>query len=74
MTAVAMILKPVDRGWVVALTDGRELARFTGFGARRRAIHYITDSHGFSSAAGASVRWARSRAARGLGKRIPPGS
>ena len=42
MNALAVILKEVDHGWVVALTDGRELARFTGPGARRRAIRYIT--------------------------------
>jgi hypothetical protein len=41
-SAVAVILKPVDRGWAVALTNGRELARFTGPGARWRAIRYIT--------------------------------
>ena len=41
MNAVAVILKPVDHGWVVALTDGRELARFTGLGAKWRAIRYL---------------------------------
>jgi hypothetical protein len=30
MNALAVVLKPVNHGWVVALTDGRELARFTG--------------------------------------------
>jgi len=49
MSAVAVILKPVDRGWAVALTDGREVARFKGPGAKRRAIRYITD-RGFSHA------------------------
>ena len=41
MNAVAVILKPVEQGWAVALTDGRELARFTGPGARWRASRYI---------------------------------
>ena len=41
MKSVAVILRPVDHGWVVALTDGREVARFTGPGARWRAIRYI---------------------------------
>jgi hypothetical protein len=41
MDAVAVILKPVDRGWAVVLTNGRELARFTGVGARWRAIRFI---------------------------------
>jgi len=39
--AVAVILKPVGRGWAVVLTDGREVARFTGPGARWRAVRYI---------------------------------
>jgi hypothetical protein len=39
--ALALILKPIDRGWVVAFTDGRELARFRGPGARWRAMRYI---------------------------------
>jgi hypothetical protein len=41
MDAHAVILKPVDRGWAVVLTNGRELARFTGLGARWRAIRFI---------------------------------
>jgi len=41
MSAVAVILKPVHRGWVVALTDGREVARFSGPGAKFRAIRYL---------------------------------
>jgi hypothetical protein len=41
MNAVAVILKPVDHGWVVALTDGRQLARFIGPGAKWRATRYI---------------------------------
>ncbi len=40
--ALALILKPVERGWAVALTNGRELARFTGFGAKRRAVRYLS--------------------------------
>jgi hypothetical protein len=37
MHAVTSMLKPIDRGWAVALTNGRELARFTGLCAKRRA-------------------------------------
>jgi hypothetical protein len=49
MKTVAVILKPVDHGWAVALTDGREVARFTGPGARWRAVRYIA-GRGFSHA------------------------
>ena len=49
MISVALVLRPVEHGWVVALTDGRELARFTGLGARWRAIRYIA-SRGSSHA------------------------
>ena len=41
MKAVAVILKPIDHGWAVALTDGRELARFTGLAAKWRATRYL---------------------------------
>jgi hypothetical protein len=34
------MLKPIDSGWAVILSDGRELARFTGFGAKARAMCY----------------------------------
>jgi hypothetical protein len=38
---VALTLKPIHHGWAVALTDGRELVRFTGLGAKRRARRYL---------------------------------
>ena len=41
MTALALTLKPVEHGWVVMLSDGRELARFIGLGAKRRALRYL---------------------------------
>jgi hypothetical protein len=43
MHAVAVILRPIDHGWAVALTDGREVVRFRGPGAKWRAIRYIAD-------------------------------
>ena len=41
MNALALTLKPIDHGWAVALTDGRELVRFTGLCAKRRALRYL---------------------------------
>jgi hypothetical protein len=41
MSGLAVMLKPIDHGWAVILTDGRELARFTGFGAKARATCYM---------------------------------
>ena len=41
MNAVALILKRIPHGWVIALSDGREVARFTGPAAKRRALRYI---------------------------------
>jgi hypothetical protein len=41
MNALAIMLQRIDRGWAVMLTDGRELARFTGLGAKRRALRYV---------------------------------
>jgi hypothetical protein len=43
MNALALMLRPLNHGWAVMLTDGSELARFTGFGARRRALRYLTE-------------------------------
>jgi hypothetical protein len=42
MSGVAVMLKQTESGWAVILTDGRELARFTGFGAKARALCYMT--------------------------------
>ena len=41
MNALAVVLKPINHGWAVMLTDGRELARFTGLGAKWRALRYL---------------------------------
>jgi len=41
MNPLAVILKPIDHGWMVALTDGREVARFVGPGAKWRALRYL---------------------------------
>lgn len=36
-----MMIRPIRYGWSVELTDGRELARFLGPGARWRATRYL---------------------------------
>jgi hypothetical protein len=41
MKALAITLKPILYGWSVCLTDGRELARFRGPGARERALRFL---------------------------------
>ena len=41
MNALLMKIRPIPHGWIVQLTDGRELARFHGPGARRRALLYL---------------------------------
>jgi hypothetical protein len=43
MHALTLTLKPIDRGWAVALSDGRELVRFTGLCAKRRALSYLAN-------------------------------
>jgi hypothetical protein len=40
-STLAIILKPIHWGWAVCLTDGRELTRFHGPGARWRALQYV---------------------------------
>ncbi len=39
--ALAITMKQVPGGWAVCLTNGRELARFRGLGARFRALRYL---------------------------------
>lgn len=41
MSTLALMLRQVDRGWAVTLSDGREVVRFTGFAARRRAMRWL---------------------------------
>lgn len=41
MQTLGVVLTKIPLGWIVELTDGRELARFTGLGARRRALRYL---------------------------------
>lgn len=38
---LAIIMRPLPFGWALCLSDGRELARFRGFGARSRALRHL---------------------------------
>jgi hypothetical protein len=44
-SANTISLAPVEDGWAVMLTDGRELARFTGPNARRKALGYVVNTN-----------------------------
>jgi hypothetical protein len=46
MKTLAITLKPILYGWAVCLTDGRELARFRGPGARERALRFLRSAFG----------------------------
>ena len=56
MHTLALLLKPIPHGWAVVLTNGRELARFTGLCAKRRALRYLGGyphlAHGASALSG----------------------
>ena len=41
MNPLAVMLKPIEHGWAVTLSNGRELVRFKGLGAKRRALLYL---------------------------------
>jgi hypothetical protein len=41
MTALALVMRPTDRGWAVYLTNGEELARYRGLFARQLALRYV---------------------------------
>jgi hypothetical protein len=46
MYALRLMLKRIPQGWAVALSDGRELVRFRGLFAKRRALHYLATATG----------------------------
>ena len=41
MYALRLMLNQIPHGWTVTLTDGREVARFQGLCAERRALRYL---------------------------------
>jgi hypothetical protein len=45
MNALVLMLKHIRHGWAVTLSDGRELVRFTGLGAKRRALRYLASQY-----------------------------
>ena len=47
--ALAIVLKPLTWGWAVCLTNGREVARFYGPGARLRALRYLRTEFGLGA-------------------------
>jgi len=49
MKALALMIKPIRYGWAVRLSDGRDLARFYGPGARWRATRYLARALGASA-------------------------
>ena len=46
MKALSLMLNPIRYGWAVRLSDGRDLARFYGPGARWRATRYLARAIG----------------------------
>ena len=42
MTTLALMLRPMPDGWAVYLTNGRQVARYRGLGARWRALRYLS--------------------------------
>jgi hypothetical protein len=38
---LSIVFRPIRGGWAVCLTNGRQLARFRGPGARTRAVRYV---------------------------------
>jgi hypothetical protein len=41
MNPPRVIFKAIPNGWAIELSDGREIARFTGRSAKRRALRYL---------------------------------
>ena len=81
MNALAVVLKPINYGWAAALTNGRELARFTG--PRRNVVRWATRPAGTNAgrdharrrrSAQARVFMPVRRAKRGLLPKLVPSS
>jgi hypothetical protein len=53
MVSLGVMLKPIAGGWVIVLTDGREVARFTGLAAKRRALRYLAATTSYKGPGGA---------------------
>lgn len=41
MSALSFMIAPIRHGWAIRLSDGREVARFYGPGARWRAMRRL---------------------------------
>jgi hypothetical protein len=41
MTALALMMRPIDNGWAVYLTDGHELVRYRGCFSKQLALRYL---------------------------------
>jgi hypothetical protein len=50
MRSLGVLLKPIPGGWIIELTDGREVARFRGLAAKHRALRYLA-SHDIATRA-----------------------
>ena len=46
MRALSFMIAPIRYGWAIRLSDGREVARFYGPGARRRATRRLAQAIG----------------------------
>jgi hypothetical protein len=53
MISVGVMLKPIPSGWVIELTDGREVARLTGPAAERHTLRCLTGHNVAREAGGA---------------------
>jgi hypothetical protein len=42
MTALALLIGRIPHGWAVYLSNGQELVRYHGLGARRRALRFAS--------------------------------
>jgi hypothetical protein len=72
MRSLGVVLKPIFGGWIVELTDGREVARFIGPAAQRRALRYLASNGIVSDADRADEGLIRQGCATaGLKSRVP---
>jgi hypothetical protein len=72
MRSLGVELKPIFGGWIIELTDGREVARFIGPAAKRRALRSLASHDIVSDADRADEGLIREGyATAGLKNRVP---
>ncbi len=59
MPALALTIRPTQNGWAVCLTNGHELVRYRGLGAKQFALAYLRRYTRSAAVSPGPSRWSR---------------